>query len=142
MADVLTGAISASDVSNAFLQAVFAVAQYRTTIDEDDDVVVHSDGLDVWVLVDQPSNRLRFFAAFALKEDAAHADVLQAVNDFNEAYAVVRAYAVRRSSGARGVFFDADINYGGGLIPINMLTRFRIFENVVKSEHPVRGLLA
>ncbi|MCO5175221.1 MAG: YbjN domain-containing protein [Trueperaceae bacterium] len=129
-------------MSTGFLQAVFAVAQYRTTIDEDGDVVVHSEGLDVWVMLDQPSNRLRFFAAFALREDAAHADVLQAVNDFNEAYAVARAYTVRRSSGARGVFFDSDINYGGGLIPINMLTRFRIFENVLKSEHPLRGLVA
>ncbi|MBX3141622.1 MAG: YbjN domain-containing protein [Trueperaceae bacterium] len=142
MADVLTGAISASDVSNSFLQAVFAVAQYRTTIDEDGDVVVHGDGLQVWVLLDQPSHRLRFFAAFALKEDTAHADVLQAVNDFNEAYAVARAYTVRRGPGARGVFFDSDITYGGGLIPINMLTRFRIFENILKSEHPVRRLLA
>lgn len=142
MADVLTGAVSASDVSNAFLQAVFAVAQYRTTIDEDGDIVVHGDGLEAWVMLNQPAKRLRFFAAFALKEDAAHADVLQAVNDFNEAHAVARAYTVRRSSGARGVFFDSDITYGGGLIPINMLTRFRLFENILKSEHPVRQMIA
>lgn len=142
MAGILTGTVSAPDVSNAFQPAVFAVAQYRTTIDEDGAIVVHGDGLEAWVMLDQPSNRLRFFAAFALTEDAAHADVLQAVNDFNEAYAVARAYTVRRSSGARGVFFDSDITYGGGLIPINMLTRFRIFENILKGEHPVRRLLA
>ncbi len=135
------GVIPADDVSIDLLQAAFDAALYSTTVDEDGDLVVRGASTKFYVTLSEDARRVRVATFSLLRDGASREEALSAVNAFNEQYAVARGYFVKTGAGHEGIVFDADLTYSGGLIPLNMLTRFRTFENILNDMHPVRPLM-
>lgn len=141
MTTVHQGVIPAMDVSIDLLRAAFDAALYATTVDDDGDLVVRGAGTKFYVTLSEDARRVRVATFSLLRDGASREEALSAVNAFNEQYAVARAYFVRTSAGHEGVVFDSDLTYSGGLIPLNLLTRFRTFESILSDMHPARALL-
>lgn len=125
------------------LQALFAAAVYNTRLDTDGDLVVESADRRHFISIEENSKRISFLTVFKADPQVHRNALLEATNDFNRQYVVARAYVLPpRSDGNTGVLIDSDLDYVGGLNPLNLLTRFRSFENIVRGRHPLAGLIS
>lgn len=130
-----------SEVNKEAIRAIFDAALYRTNIDEDDDVVIHGAGMRTFIQV-YPGNRIRLLSVFRAEEEVTEEGLHAAANAFNLRLAIVKASAQRYQDDKLRVIFETDLSYDGGLVPMNLVMRFRKFEDIIRRQHELSDLLA
>ncbi|MDE0226858.1 MAG: YbjN domain-containing protein [Gammaproteobacteria bacterium] len=120
--------IEEHDVDTDRVEALFKQAYYSVSRDEDDDLVV-SDELSVYVMVQESSKRIRYMAPIHVNEDAERAEKLEVVNRINDEYTFCRVYLPSDRQDMIGA--DLELTFEGGIIPLHVISLFRKFVSSV-----------
>lgn len=101
--------ICSENLSKELLKAVLDSAMFNTSYDRDGDLVV-TDHIRCLVLPSEQRDRIRLLTGYRLKSGAARAAVLEAANNINAEYVVIRA-----SVADDVLYFDRDILVNDGI---------------------------
>ena len=120
--------IEEHDVDTDRIEALFKQAYYSVSRDEDDDLVV-SDELSVYVMVQESSKRIRYMAPIHVNEGAERAEKLEIVNRINDEYTFCRVYLPSDRHDMIGA--DLELTFEGGIVPLHVISLFRKFVSSV-----------
>ncbi|AMS32202.1 hypothetical protein AEM42_06960 [Betaproteobacteria bacterium UKL13-2] len=105
--------ITPENLTNELLKSILDAAYMDTSYDSDGDVKVRED-ITCFLVVDaKRKNKIRLLTQFGFKPEASELSRLQAVNNINEKYAIVRATSIENDN----LQFSWDIPIAGGITP-------------------------
>lgn len=103
--------------------------KYRTTIDDDGDVVVEADSFKFWIQVDRERKFIKFNAIFdSMTTLDSERDLLETLN---REKIFVKGFWAKTGSGELRVGLEYFMAYDGGLIKKNLMESTRWFVGVV-----------
>jgi len=139
---MINGILREDDISVESLRRVFTDACYKTTLDDDGDLVITTDeGWRVVVTAEFKRKLIVYRAFFSFREWAQRVDMLDLINTLNDDVILAR-FAV---SEPRTLTADYFIVYEGGLQSFQLVRSFRWFTRVVQQgifEHDTKDLVS
>lgn len=127
MADMLTE----QDITTANLDEMFKRAFFKTSLDNDGDLVVHTDGPRVIVTINESNKLLKFMSIYGIKESAPLEAAHAFVNKMNDEIIFAR-FSVPESR-KDVLIADYYIPFEEGLPAFQLVSAMRLFARVVPS---------
>jgi hypothetical protein len=118
----IADAITSANLSKELLRSILDDAVMENLYDEDGELVVREQG-GCSVLPGENSDRIRLWAAYVFKREVSHLARLEAVNNINIKYALVRASV----DGAGVLYLDHDILLNDGITKRSFATTVKHF---------------
>lgn len=117
--------IPEAEVTAENLQALFTRAYYSTSIDEDGDIRVQTDGPNVFIIIDNEKKHLLFNVFYGFKENVSLADKYELANILNYTRGFLRFSVPENAVDTLNI--DYRLQYEQGILAFHIVLTVRAF---------------
>ena len=115
-----------NEVTPENIASLFRQAFYNASVDEDEDVVIYTENLALFISINSNLKLLQYTALYEFKDFAQTSEKHSFVNSVNDEYVLVRFAADEDTLCA-----DYFLPYEGGISPLQIVSSLRLFSKIV-----------
>lgn len=129
MADIEV--LQEKEITTPILESLFERAFFKTTIDSDGDLVVHTEYANVSVIINENSKLIKLMSIYGIKDNADEISVLRFLNEVNREVVMVR-FSVPENH-ADVLLAEYYLPYDEHLSTFQLVNTLRFFARIVPS---------